>query len=153
MDEKLELFREQSKHCAFCGKDSMINGVGVHVVKVAENGKISGDMDSSLLYPACAYHLILIQNGMIAATMDGQTVYARPLPELEPKSDEELKQLFMKLKRKELTLPSTKIMKIVVKVILEARDFQRNFDKRLKGGKQSVQDSGNKAPDGEKLPS
>lgn len=158
MDEKLEMFREQSKVCAFCGKKSMINGMSVPLVSLSESGKVITPYDSkgtssAVMYPACAYHFVLIGEGLMAVTTQDQVILPNILQELEPKSDEELKNLSMKLRRINSKEKANKFLLTVVKTILEGRKFEKDFEERLKDGKQSVQNSGNKEPDENKLPS
>jgi len=129
-EEKLKRYKEQSRFCALCGKESMFDGCSIQIVSITESGKINTPYDTEMqgmsgMIPMCAYHMILSQQGLFAMTMDNLIISPRRLKEFESFSDSDLRRR-AGMKRNNKVLKEEGHM---AKAIVEARKFQSEMEK------------------------
>jgi len=127
--------------CIICGKKCFSNGVGVTLYSISESGKIK-DMNKTknslmqVIVPLCAYHMVLISEGVGLFTTQNQYITRVKTDYYENKSDEELKKIIenslkhLKLTRKKVEnqhmMTDLKIAVIV--------DNARKFSKAMENG-------------------
>jgi hypothetical protein len=136
-EEKMDLYKERSKICAFDGRPSFVDGCTINidplfVSKGATTFPVSViATGTSAIVPTCAYHMVLAQEGLIAITTQNEFIQTKLLTQLEPGTDEELKRLILKLGRG-IKTDLTKAQIRVAKIIIKARKFDAEMEKGLK---------------------
>jgi hypothetical protein len=136
-EEKMALYKERSKICAFDGRPSFVDGCTINIVAITETGNVVAPFETksgsgtSAIVPTCAYHMVLAQEGLIAITTQNQFIQSKLLTQLEPGTDEELKRLILQLGRG-LKTDLTKAQIRVAKIIIKARKFDAEMEKGLK---------------------
>jgi hypothetical protein len=136
-EEKMALYKERSKICAFDGRPSFVDGCTINIVAITETGNVVAPFETksgsgtSAIVPTCAYHMVLAQEGLVAVTTQNQLIQTKLLTQLEPGTDEELNRLILKLSRG-LKTDLTKAQIRVAKIIIKARKFDVEMEKGLK---------------------
>jgi len=138
-EEKIKEYKEHSKNCALCGKESLFDGCSMQLVSINEFGQVINPYDNDtqgvgVMVPLCAYHMVLSQEGLFAITTQNQIVQSKLLTQLEPQSDEQLKRFILKLGRAKKDLLNTSL-KNVSKTLINARKFQIDMNKSLPSSK------------------
>lgn len=137
-EQKLKEYKKQSRICHICKlknieKESLFDGCSIQIVGITETGQVINPYDNKFqsgtyMFPMCAYHMVLSQEGVLASTMDGQIIQSKIFTDLEPQSDEELKKLILKLSRAKKDKLNMAV-KIIAKTLITARKFQVGMEK------------------------
>jgi hypothetical protein len=142
-DEIIKQMKE-NKFCAFCDNEKLFDGVGIQLVSISESGQLMTPYDTKLssmsaMVPACGYHMVLAQEGLLAVTTQNQLIQARILTEMEKLSDDELKHVLLKVKRG-IKSQESEVMKGCIKALINARKFHIEMIKEAKKREEEKKD-------------
>ncbi len=122
--------------CSICKNKVFADGVGVTLYSVSESGKIM-DMNETktssmqIIIPLCAYHMVLIDEGLICFTTERKVLLRGKLEYYENKPEKELRKIIkdslnnFKLTRKQVQ-EQDMISELKIAIII---DDARKFDK------------------------
>ena len=134
-DGKIKL--EKATKCAMCDSVPMFDGCSVGMVAVSESGQVldsftTKDSSMSVMLPLCCYHVVLAQEGLVLVDSQNHILSHKMLSDMEHLSNSALKSLSLSLRRlpvHSLNIVQIKAQRQIIKILLDARNFQEKMSK------------------------